>query len=268
IADMALPEENILRLSKNAKIMIFDHHLGSEIKEIFHYNPIIKGENPIKYPSASWIVNDFLGNDVNLFSLLGIVGDHEQKIKNNELFSKIIFDFCKENNLEFDDLLKAVYLLDSNYKLGDKKAVEMAPHLLFSYESVDEIIGNNQWSSNLIKLDREIKKHIEKTDDEIKGTIMKKIDTPYNIISTITRRIAWEYGKNTLVINTGFFDNMDQVYVRGIKNLEPMIKRGKNLGFKCGGKKEVLGAILPKDKTDSFVEEILVFLSYDDKNGR
>jgi len=41
---------------------------------------------------------------------------------------------------------------------------------------------------------------------------------------------------------------------------EPMIKRGKDLGFKCGGKKEVLGAIVPKDKTDFFVKEILDFL--------
>jgi len=54
---------------------------------------------------------------------------------------------------------------------------------------------------------------------------------------------------------------MDQVYVRSNKNAEPIIKRGKDLGFKCGGKKEVLGAIVPKDKTDSFVEEILEFLT-------
>ena len=74
-------------------------------------------------------------------------------------------------------------------------------------------------------------------------------------------RSTWENGKNTLVINTGFFDDRDQVYVRSSKNLEPMIQRGKTLGFKCGGKREVLGAILPKDKTDSFVEEILDFLS-------
>ena len=261
VTDMALPENNILRLARNAKVMIFDHHLGKEIKEVFHHNPVIKGENPDEYPSASWIVNDFLGNSVNLFSLLGVVGDHEQKIKNNKLFSKILLDFCQNNNLEFDDLLKAVYLLDSNYKLGDRKAVETAPRLLMGYKSVDDILGNDQWNKNYIMLNKEITKQLEKTTDEVQGIILKKIDTPYNIISTITRKIAWENGKNTLVINTGFFDDKDQVYVRSTKNLEPMIQRGKTLGFKCGGKKEVLGAILPKDKTDSFVEEILEFLS-------
>ncbi len=261
VADMALPEENILRLAKNAKVMIFDHHLGKEIKEVFHHNPVIKGENPDEYPSASWIVNDFLGNPVNLFSLLGVVGDHEQKIKNNTLFSKILLDFCQDSNLEFDDLLKAVYLLDSNYKLGDKKAVETAPQLLLSYKSADDILDNDQWNKNFTMLNKEITKQLEKTADEVQGIILKKIDTPYNIISTITRKVAWENGKNTLVINTGFFDDMDQVYVRSSKNLEHMIQRGKSLGFKCGGKKEVLGAILPKDKTDSFVEEIMEFLT-------
>ena len=50
VVDMNLPEENILRLAKNAKVIIFDHHLGKEIKQVFHHNPVIKGENPDDYP--------------------------------------------------------------------------------------------------------------------------------------------------------------------------------------------------------------------------
>ncbi|UCF13678.1 MAG: single-stranded DNA-specific exonuclease [Thermoplasmatales archaeon] len=261
VADMSLPEDNILKLVKKAKVLIFDHHLGREIKKIFHHNPVIKGKNPNEYPSASWIINRYLDNPVNLFALLGIVGDHEQKIKDNQLIYTTINNFCNKNNLTFDDMLKIVYLLDSNYKIGDKKAVEKAPHHLLTYTSANEILENNQWNKNLTKLNDEITKQLNQVSDEINGTILKKINTPYNIISTITRKVAWESGKNTLVINTGFFGDMDQVYVRSNKNAEPMIKRGKDLGFKCGGKKEVLGAIVPKDKTDSFVEEIMEFLT-------
>ena len=261
VADMAIPEENILRLAKNAKIMIFDHHLQPVIKQVFHHNPVIKGENPDEYPSASWIVNHYLGNPVNLFSLLGIVGDHEQKIKNNETFYQIITDFCEKNNLTFDDMLKMVYLLDSNYKLGDKKAVEKAPHLLLTYNSANDILNNAIWNDNYTKLNEEIKNQLDQPVDEINGIILKKMNTQFNIISTITRQVAWNSGKNTVVINTGFFKDMDQVYVRGKKDAGPLIKRGKELGFKCGGKKEVLGAIVPKGQTDSYVEEILDFLS-------
>jgi len=261
IADMSLPKDNVLKLAKNAKVLIFDHHLGQEIKEVFHQNPVIKGENPDEYPSTSWIINRYLDNPENLFALLGVVGDHEQKIKKNQLLYATITNFCNKNNLTFDDILKMVYLLDSNYKIGDKKAVEKAPHLLLTYTSANEILENNQWNKNLTKLNEEITKQLEQASDEINGTILKKINTQYNIISTITRKVAWESGKNTLVINTGFFEDMDQVYVRSNKNAEPMIKRGKDLGFKCGGKKEVLGAIVPKDKTDSFIEELIEFLT-------
>ena len=261
IADMSLPKDNVLRIAKNAKVLIFDHHLGQVIKEVIHQNPIIKGEKPDEYPSASWIINRYLNNSINLYALLGIVGDHEQKIKNNHRIFNIITEFCNDHNLTFNDMLKMVYLLDSNYKIGDKKAVEKAPTLLLNYTSPSDILENRQWNENLKKLNKEITKQLEKVSDEINGTILKKINTSYNIISTITRKIAWDSGKNTLVINTGFFKDMDQIYMRSKKNAESMIRRGKDLGFKCGGKKEVLGAIVPKDKTDSFVEEIMEFLT-------
>jgi single-stranded DNA-specific DHH superfamily exonuclease len=104
VADMTLTEDNIDKLAKNAQVMVFDHHLGKVYENAFHHNPVIKGENPDDYPSASWIINDYLGNDVNLFAILGIIGDHEQKIKNNERFTKIIDEFCEKNNLTFEDL--------------------------------------------------------------------------------------------------------------------------------------------------------------------
>ncbi len=260
VVDMSLPEDNILRLAENAKVFIFDHHLGKEIKQVFHYNPIIKGEDPDKYPSASWIINSFLENPVNLYALLGIVGDHEQKIKDNKEFNKKIMDFCRSSNISFDEMLKMAYLLDTNYKMGDRKAVEEAPIKLLGFDSPDDILHNKQWNENYKKLNGEIQKIIEQPSEKIDDIILKKINTSYNIISTVTRKIAWDTGKNTLVINTGFFEDKDQIYMRGNKNAEPMIKRGKDLGFKCGGKKEVLGAIVPKDKTDFFVKEILDFL--------
>ncbi len=260
IVDMSLPEENILRLAKHAKIMIFDHHLGKEIKQIFHHNPIIKGENPDEYPSASWIVNTYLNNQINLFSLLGIVGDHENKIQKNKHFSKIISDYCLKNNIKFDDMLNMVYLLDSNYKIGDKKTVEEAPHKLKNQPDGIDILQNKQWKKNLDLLNKEITKQIKTSHEEKNGIITKNMHTHYNIISTVTRKIAWDSGKNTLVVNTGFFKDMDQIYVRSKKDLTPMIQKWKTMGLKAGGKKEVLGAVVPKNKTRSYVKEILDFL--------
>ena len=260
VADMTLTEDNINKLAKNAQVMVFDHHLGKVYENAFHHNPVIKGENPDDYPSASWIINDYLGNDVNLFAILGIIGDHEQKIKNNERFTKIIDEFCEKNNLTFEDLHNMVYLLDTNYKIGEKEAVEQAPHQLLKIQNAEEISSNPTWNQNLNNINSEMSKILGAPGEEINGIIIKKINTPYNIISTITRRVSWDSGKNTVVINAGFFDDRDQIYMRSKKDAAPMIQRGKQLGFRCGGKKEVLGAIVPKDKSVSFVEEILEFL--------
>lgn len=262
VVDMSLPEQNILTLAENAQVFIFDHHLGKEITEVFHHNPVIKGENPDEYPSASWIVNDYLNNPVNLYALLGIIGDHEQKIKNNPKFNQIIDDFCKEHDLTFDDLHQMAYLLDSNYKKGDKTAVEQAPYYLLNHPGPRPILTNNTWKNNLNELDEEINMLLSQPIDTTDSIIMKTMNTSSNIISTITRQLAWKNNQDTLVINKGYFEDEDQLYVRTIDNdMQPMITKGKQYGFKCGGKKEVLGAILPKQKTQSFVDEIISYLS-------
>ena len=261
IADMALPEDNIQRLARQAKVLIFDHHLQQPIQGVFHCNPISAGERPELHPSASWIVNQYLGNPVNIFAILGIIGDHEQRIQSNKEFYRKITEFCQEQGFTFDELLQMVYLLDSNYKVGDRKAVEDAPHLLLEFIDARRILQNVRWKNNLRLLDQEISKYVSEPGEERQGVLMKWIHTKYNIISTVTRKIFWATGKDTVVVNTGFFKENDQIYVRSKKNLQPLIQQGKTLGYRCGGKTEVLGVVVSKEKTESFVHEILRFLS-------
>jgi hypothetical protein len=260
IVDMALPEENILRLARHARVLIFDHHLQKPIPGVFHHNPIGKGGDPMLYPSASWIVNDFLGNSLNIYALLGIIGDHEKRIQTNKEFYHKIIEYCSKQQITFDDLLKMVYLLDSSYKVGDRGAVEEIPRLLSQYANGQRILQNVRWKNNLNLLEKEIEKYVDAPHDEKENVLLKRIHTKYNIISTVTRNIAWNTGKDTVVVNTGFFKDRDQVYVRSGKDLQSLIQQGKMLGYLCGGKKEVLGAVVPKEKTESFVKEILRFL--------
>jgi hypothetical protein len=154
-----------------------------------------------------------------------------------------------------------VYLLDSSYKVGDRKAVEEAPHLLLNYTDARRILQNIRWKQNLVLLENEIGKFVNAPSENQQGVLLKRIHTKFNIISTVTRRIAWNSGKDTVIVNTGFFNDNDQIYVRSGKNLQPLIQHGKMLGYRCGGKPEVLGAVLPREKTESFVREIVRFLS-------
>jgi hypothetical protein len=196
-----------------------------------------------------------------MFALLGIIGDHEKRIQTNKVFYSKITDFCLKERLTFDELLMMVSLLDSSYKVGDRKAVEEAPHLLLEYSEPQRILQNVRWKNNLVLLEKEIVKYIDAPYEEKQNILLKRIHTKFNIISTVTRRIAWNLGKDTVVVNTGFFKDMDQIYVRSGKNLQPLIQQGKMLGYRCGGKKEVLGAVVPKEKTESFIHEIMNFLS-------
>jgi hypothetical protein len=258
---MSLPRQDVLTLAEKTEVSIFDHHLGDQIKEVFHYNPIINGENPDLYPSASWIINTFLDNEPNLFAFLGVVGDHEQNIRNNPVFFKLLNGFCQKNDIEFNDFLKMVQLLDSNYKIGEKKEVEKAPQYLLNKGHHQDILNNEKWQKNLTNLNVAIEKQLHEAPEESNGILIKRMHTLYNIISTVTRRIAWETGKTTVVVNTDFSEDFDQIYVRSNHPLEELIEKGKLLGFKCGGKREVFGAIVPKNQTEKFMTQIEEFFT-------
>ncbi len=262
VADIALPKGDILKLSEESEVIIFDHHLQPKIEEVHHHNPIADGDSPEKYPSASWVVNEYLGNEVNMFALLGMVGDREEEIKDNPVFWPIISDFCIVEGLEFGDMLQMVHLLDSSYKMGDKRAVEEAPRFLVEHGSHRDILCNHEWNENLRRIAEEIQSQLDAPHEEIRGVVLKRMNTSFNIISTVTRRLAWERGYDVVVVNTGFFEDDDQVYARSKRiNMEPMIREGKTLGYKVGGKKDVLGAVVPKEKTRPFVKKIVEFMN-------
>jgi single-stranded DNA-specific DHH superfamily exonuclease len=262
IVDIALPSNNIRSIMEKSNVMVIDHHHQELIEGIIHHNPIAKGASTEDYPSTTWVLKELLNQNISIFSILGLVGDREKKIKENKKFWKIINEFIQKENLTFDNLLQMVYSIDVSYKVGDKKAVEDAPRILKEYSSHKEILENTVWKKNLVRLDKKIKEILSVEPLKNKGVLIKRLDTKYSIISTITRKIAWESNKNTLVVNTGFFPEEDQLYIRSSTiNMHPLIERAKGLGINVGGKKDVLGAIIPKELTESFIEESIVFLS-------
>ena len=161
----------------------------------------------------------------------------------------------------FKELLAMVYLLDSNYKTGDRRAVIEAPRFLLKTKDAHGILRHSPWKQNLESIEREITKWVDAPGLDREGVSVRTITSSYNIISTVTRKIFWSTGKDTVVVNTGFFKDTDQIYVRSAKNLQPLIQQGKTLGYRCGGKAEVLGVVLPKTDTEGFVDRIVRFLT-------
>jgi single-stranded DNA-specific DHH superfamily exonuclease len=261
ICDMALPVQNVKAVAESAKVIMFDHHHQDPIEGITHINPVAHGASGSDYPSNTWVIKEKLGVPLRLHVLLGFIGDREQKIKDNPPFWALVQEYMAENNVTFDELLELVYRIDSSYKVGDKDSVAEAPHLLRKYKTREDILGNKEWEKNLEDLEIKLEKVFSEPPEMVDGVQLKRLDTLFAIISQVTRRLAWGSGKDTVVVNTGFFDDQDQMYSRSqTVDYHDLITRAKELGFNAGGKKDVIGSIIPKTETESFLEETLDYI--------
>ena len=261
ICDMALPAENVQRIAEKSSVTMIDHHHQDPIEGIVHINPVAKGVSGEEYPSNTWVIKEHLDLPISLKIILGFVGDREQKIKDNPPFWDILKEFMARTGVEFDELLELVYRIDSSYKVGDRKSVIQAPHQLRKYNNKEDIMKNNEWKNNLIKLEEKLEKVLSEPPEEINGVQVKRLDTPYAIISQVTRRLAWGTGKDTVVVNTGFFPDQDQLYSRSNKvDMHRLIEQAKKHGYNAGGKKDVIGSIIPKKDTEKFLSETIEYI--------
>jgi len=257
IVDVCIPKDEILKLRNavNSKIFIFDHHLQERIEEVEHINPISRGESPERFPSTSWVLSQWLG--VDLLTVLGAVGDKQERIKENETIYGAINDYMEPNSLQFKDLLRMVELIDSSYKIMDRDGVEGAAQFVMeNRDNPEGILNHKTWNKNSEGIKKEIEIQLSNEIIENGNFLILDVDTPFNIISTITRRLSRENpGKAVVVINRGFFQDRDQLYIRG-DNVRNFIEIARARGYSAGGKKEVAGIVLPKEDTDNFLNTI------------
>ena len=266
ICDMALPAENVREIAEKSSVTMIDHHHQDPIEGIEHINPVSQGAKGDEYPSNTWVIKEHLNLPVSLKIILGFVGDREQKIKDNPPFWDILQGFMTEEGIEFDELLELVYRIDSSYKVGERESVMQAPHQLGKYSNKEDIMENNEWKNNLIKLEEKLEKVLSEPPEEIDEVQVKRLHTPFVIISQVTRRLAWGTGKDTVVVNTGFFEDQDQLYSRSNNvDMHHLIEQAKEHGYNAGGKKDVIGAIIPKQETEKFLAETIQYIK---KNRR
>lgn len=261
ICDMALPAGNVRAIAESANVIMFDHHHQDPIEGITHINPVAHGAPGSDYPSNTWVIKEHLELTLGLYVLLGFIGDREQKIKDNPPFWEITKRYMKKNGVSFNELLELVYLIDSSYKVGDRDLVAEAPHLLRRYRTREDILGNEKWKTNLINLEKKLDSVLSEPPEEVDGVQLKRLDTPFAIISQVTRKLAWGMGRDTVVVNTGFFVDQDQLYSRSnTVDYHNLITKAKGYGFNAGGKKDVIGAIIPKSETEKFLEETIDYI--------
>lgn len=263
VVDMALPKNSISFLNELGDVYIFDHHLQDRHDVKLHHNPIIDGKSPKEYPSASWVVNEYLDNDHSLLSILGAFGDREEKLKDNEIAFPTIEETLKKLDSNFESLLKCAYYLDTNYKIGDRESVSEYARFLKDADKPEDILDKHDLKDNYDKLNQAIEMEVDRDKENLYGNIdFLEMESPYNIISAVTRRIAWaDEDRIVIVSNCEYMEDDCQIYIRGpIPDSEMIINHLKGKGYSAGGKSDVIGMVIPKEDKDQTLDEVLEML--------
>lgn len=262
VADISLPKKDINTLSRNSQVTVFDHHIQPRYDILLHHNPILDGFNPLEYPSASVVISKFFQRSFDILSFLGAVGDRGKQIKKNPVFWDKLQGFIEEHKTSFTQILLMAEILDSIHRVGDKKEVEIAPYLLLEHSLPEYILGREAWLNNLIRLEKTVQSILSTPPESIEGVQLKVINTHYNVISNVTRTLSWDTGKDTIVVNKGLLEDYAQLYVRSVnKNLQPLISFFMGKGYSVGGKRDVLGALIPINAVDTCIKSIVEKLS-------
>ncbi|MFO8132598.1 MAG: DHH family phosphoesterase [Thermoplasmatota archaeon] len=255
VVDLALHAESLQTLAAMTDVTVYDHHVTEQVPTVTYHNPILTGADGEEYPSASVVVAEVLDREDSLLAMLGAVGDWEERLKDIP-FYRHVEAFMQRHDLAFEDLHRMTRLIDANYKAGDRAAVEQAVVDIAGADDVASfILENEDWRRKRKSIRQEIQAALDAPAEKLGPLTVKRLDTPYNIISTVTRQL-WDGECYVMVVNCGFFDEQCQLYVRG-SDCRPLIKQAKEHGYVAGGKQHVLGAIVPQDEIDVFTEEII-----------
>lgn len=246
VADMNL--SNVGTLCEFSEVKIYDHHIAEREGCAEHINPYLRGE---RYPSATLVIYEELGLPLDHRVVLGMVGDVGKKILERPE-KALIERYLKESGRKFEELETAAELLDSSYKMMKRgEVLENA----FIVHDMEAILKSEKLLRNKQILDREIKETVSSAEEHGKITAVK-MRSEHHIISAVARKIAWDMGKTALVLNEK--SDRDEIYLRSPDmDVSRYIEIARKRGYNAGGKKEVMGVVLPKGEGEKFFDYLM-----------
>jgi len=266
VADIRLPDSDFEKLTKLAheRIILFDHHVGSDLPGIHSVRDDFPPRS--RFPATSWMVKQALELPTGLRPVLGVVGDKGHLDFEMPDERKEVDRFLSENRMNAEVLVRICDLLDSNARVGDEKLVEEA--VVYTSRVGDDttaLLDNQAWNRNARILEQEIDQQMSRKDEMHDGIAVKQFHSKFDIVSAIARKMAWS-GKYRIAValNSGFLLDRDQLYVRkgtGSLDSERIIRLAHEHGYSAGGKDEVVGAVLPRNESQEFLQQVLTMVS-------
>lgn len=264
IVDMALQKKDVLKLHSLTKdLFIFDHHKQSEITEVNHFNPLADtGISSLDYPSTGWVINDFFEKEQNLLSVLGAIGDQEERVKSNKVIQQIL----QEEGLQYSNCVYTVKTIDSCYIVNDREMIHwMIGVLIEGDKNLALIQKNPRILENTGIINEEINREIGKAlaKDEKRKIIFKELDSEFHIISDISRRLSAGFPEYLVIVINRNKSALSNIYFRTgdlDADLTPVLGWAKKNDYNAGGKKEVVGIFCPETDVDNLIKNVLDIL--------
>ncbi len=262
ILDIALQDMNIGELRKYLGIPIYvvDHHYHPKRNNAIYLDPPM--EDGSRYLSNTLLIDHLFTLNHDLLTLLGIVGDIGMKIIHLDIINNF-HSVLNKYDLNIKDIYKTSLLIDSNHIVNEHSAVYRAVEkIIMNRENPKVFLNDEEWVRNYNRVEKEIVKWVDENPvDIIDNKILSTINSSFYIISKVGRRLSNKYpGKVTIVVNGGFFRDYDQVYIRTNEypyNIHKVIEYSVSQKYVAGGKDDVMGVILPKEDTESFIKYLL-----------
>ena len=254
LVDMSLPEDDLIFLNNLADFEVFDHHSGHHINGVKIHNPVLDGAKSIEYPSCTTVLKDYFNLEEDVLYWSGVWGDFGFKLKETDALLISLKSFLTKNKINFEDFKLFVSIADSQYKTGDKnKIYELIEYLLLNPPL--NILSEKKFSSILAELEKVKKEEVKRFKSYGKVEFLK-LKTSYYVISDLCR-MKYKETPDKYNIVLGERKDFYNFYLRtGIEDLSELIKKTKSNGFFGGGKKDVLGVVMPKKDFNRFIDFI------------
>ncbi len=245
LLDMSLPEDDLRFLNSLGRFSVVDHHHGEKIGGIHMINPTLEGRPS---PSNTKVITEIFNLPHNDMEYLGIYGDNGFKLGKEDPLLVEMKEFYGER---FGDFKRAVKIVDLQYKTGDRERVyEMVGYLLEN--PLLSVVQRPRFGEVESMVEEEIKKEEKKMRE---GEVLNFLftPTPFRIVSDLTRRLFSRY---PLKINfvVGLQGEAFNFYLRTrLADLSTLVRKARDMGFYAGGKKDVIGAVVERERVEDYL---------------
>jgi single-stranded DNA-specific DHH superfamily exonuclease len=252
--DINFPLDVIERLEEAAQTFVFDHHAQTA-------NIQRPGVQSTMYPGCSMLLNDYLMQPLSLVSVLGMVGDLEDRIKDRSDFYPQVEEMMKQHGLTFDQIQRITKLIDTMYMVGDDEGLEYAITLL-RRQPADALID-----ARLLEHEQELKEAMAEATSQPMQEVgphirYMPIESEYSLTSEVTRAKSRQYPDHIIVTDQRRGEDAT-LYVRRRRapiDLGCVVDAARAKGYNSGGKPEVAGVVLPAHALDAFRQEVFALL--------